>query len=106
MKKSLAEVKNQIFEINEELYQAGQTIALGDLMKSRKHRLMLGKLYRLIDQFIKNRICVWCDKKVYLKTLNNHNKGVFYNSALCPDCEGKKANTSTLRKKVIKEGLQ
>ena len=38
MKKSLVEVKNQIFEINEELYQAGQTIALGDLMKSRKHR--------------------------------------------------------------------
>ena len=94
MKKSLIEVKNQIFEINEELYQAGQTLSL-----------MLGKLYRLIDQFIKNRICVWCDKKVYLKTLNNHNKGVFYNSALCPDCEGKKANTATLRKKVVKEGL-
>ena len=105
MKKSLIEVKNQIFEINEELYQAGQTLSLGGLMKSRKHRLMLGKLYRLIDQFIKNRICVWCDKKVYLKTLNNHNKGVFYNSALCPNCEGKKANTATLRKKVVKEGL-
>ena len=63
---------------------------------------MLGKL-KLIDQFIKNRICVWCDKKVYLKTLN-HNRE-FYNSALCPDCEGKKANTATLRKKVVKEGL-
>ena len=40
MKKSLVGVESDL-EINEELYQAGQTIALGDLMKSRKHRLML-----------------------------------------------------------------
>ena len=33
MKKSLIEVKNQIFEINEELYQAGQTLSLGGSTK-------------------------------------------------------------------------
>ena len=55
-------------------------------VKSEEETLNLEKMFALLMECIKKRVCSWCNGKVVLKGMNEMQKANFYRAGYCKSC--------------------